>query len=291
MLKMTTPEWDDLLISSKSSIIVKDTLNNINSANNLNEEKYIGVIPIYWNSLGIMRKNEEKKNYDNLYLSKIDLSLYDDIENIYTTKSKIFIDRGFFYQEKSETQNATKLKTKTYPVYKFPNNISFSIREITNKINEWLTNDGFNCKEIEIFRIYKMSGFHVFTVLLTHKQNQNGLKNDWKQMIGLELLSFHDKEIVNSIMKISQSKFNSQINYHTMSSDWTTDMDGFLEEYSKIIPFKLKWTEIIATLANLIDSNAENNLHLYFIPNILNDSSVNLFLNQNKKQKLKHDKV
>jgi hypothetical protein len=286
---MTTLEWDDLLISSKSSIIVKDTLNNINSANNLNDEKYIGVIPIYWNSLGIMRKNEEKKNYDNIDLSKIDLSLNDDIENIYTTKSKIFIDRGFFYQEKSETQNATKLKT--YPVYKFPNNISFSIREITNKINEWLTNDGFNCSEIEIFRIYKMSGFHVFTVLLTHKQNQNDLKNDWKPMMGLELLSFHDKEIVNSIMKISQSKFNSQINYHTISSDWTTEMDGFLEEYSKIIPFKLKLTEIIATLANLIDSNAENNLHLYFIPNILNDSSINLFSNQNKKQKLNHDNV
>ncbi len=280
---MTTPVWDDLLISSKSSKSVKDTLNSIN----LNDEKYIGVIPIYWNSLGIMRKNEEKRNYDNLDLSKIDLSLNDDIENIYTTKSKIFIDRGFFYQEKTDSSNKTN--QKSYPVYKFPNNISFSIREITTKINEWLSNDGFNCNDIEIFRIYKMAGFHVFTVLLTHKPRQNELKNDWKPMFGLELLSFQDKEIVNSIMKISQSKFNSQVNNHHISSDWTTEMDGYLTEYSKIIPFKVKWTEIIATLANLIDSDAENNLHLYFIPNILDETTTNLFFHQNKKQKKKHD--
>lgn len=284
---MTTKTWDDLLISSKSSKNVKDTLTNINHKHNLNDEKYIGVIPIYWDSLGIMRKNEEKRNYDNLTLDKINLSLNDDIQHIYTTKSKILIDRGFFYQEKKNNKNKDIIKS--YPVYKFPNNLSFTMREITNKINEFLTHDGFCCNDMEIFRIYKMSGYHIFTVLLPTKPIQNQLKNDWISTFSLELLSFEDKEIVNSIMKISQSKFNSLINNHHISSDWTTLMNGYLHEYNQIIPFELKYDEIIATLANLIDSDAENNLHLYFIPNILSENSLNLFFTQNKKQKLKHD--
>jgi hypothetical protein len=282
---MSTPIWDDLLISSKSSKIVKDTLNHINTSNNLNDEKYIGVIPIYWDSLGIMRKNEETRNYDRLILDKINLSLNDDIQNIYTTKSKILIDRGFFYQTKIEKK--TKKMVKSYPVYKFPNNISFTMREIGNKITEWLTIDGFCCDDIELFRIYKMAGYHIFVVLMPNKPSIKNLKNDWTSMISLELLSFVDKEIVNSIMKISQVKFNYKINNYPISSDWDTPMNGYLSEYNEIIPFELKWDEIIATLANLIDSDAENNLHLYFVPNIIDEHNNNLFLSKSKKQKTK----
>jgi hypothetical protein len=276
--------WDDIIISSKPSKIVKDTLNHINNLNKLNDEKYIGVIPIYWDSLGIMRKNEETRNYDNLTLDEINLSLNDDIQNIYTTKSKILIDRGFFYREHLDKNTGKKIKS--YPVYKFPNTLPFTMREIGNKINEWLTHDGFCCNDMEIFRIYKMAGYHIFTVLLPAKPN---LTNDWQSMFSLELLSFDDKEVVNSIMKISQSKFNSILNNYTISSDWTTLIIGYLVEYDEIIPFELKWDEIIATLANLIDSDAENNLHLYFIPNILAENESNIFLQQTKKQKIKHE--
>lgn len=283
---MNTPSWDDLLISSKSSKNVKDTLNHINNVNKLIDEKYIGVIPIYWDALGIMRKNEQQRNYDILNLKKIDLSLNDDILNIYTMKTKILIDRCFFYQEKIDKK--TNKKCKSYPVYKYPNNIPFSIREITNKITEWLSFDGFCCKDIEIFRIYKMAGFHIFTVLLPIKPIKIQLTNDWSSMHGLELLSFEDKEVVNSIMKISQAKFNSKINNYYISSDWITSLNGYLSDYDEIIPFELKWDEIIATLANFIDSDAENNLHLYFVPNIIVDNDNNLFLSQNKKQKITH---
>ncbi len=281
--------WDDLLISSKSSKSVKETLNNLNKSNQLNDEKYIGVIPIYWNSLGIMRKNEETRNYQNLNLDKINISLNDDIQNIYTTKSKILIDRNFFYQTKiNEKTNQT---VNSYPVYRFPNNLSFTMREIGNKITEWLTKDGFCCDDMELFRIYKMAGFHVFVVLLANKSIkhiQYNLKNNWVSMYNLELLSFNDKEVVNSLMKISQSKFNSKLNNYYISSDWITSTNGYLSEYNEIIPFELKWEEIIATLANLIDSDAENNLHLYFIPNIIDERNNNIFLNKSKKQKVNH---
>ncbi len=273
---MTTKVWDDLLISSKSSKIVKDTLNNINTMYNLDNEKYIGVIPIYWDTLSITKKNEINNNYTNLILDKIDISLNDDIQNIYTTKNKILIERGFFYQSK---------KDKSYPVYKFPNNLSFTMREINNKINEWLTNDGFNCEDIETFRIYKMAGFHIFAVLLSSKPNKNKLKNDWVSVFNLELLSFQDKEIVNSIMKISQSKFNNQNDFFPLSNEWSISLNGYLEEYKESIHFELKINEIIATLANLIDSDAENNLHLYFIPNIIQENSLNLFYHKSKKLK------
>jgi hypothetical protein len=271
---MTDKKWDDLLISSKASQNVKDKLNNINSLHNQKDEKYIGIIPIYWDSLNIMKKNQSLKNYDLIELDKVNISFDDDIQNIYITKTKLLIERGF-----------CKQNINHYPVYKFPNNISFTMREITNKIKDWLSEDGFMCDEIDAFRIYKMAGFHVFAVILHTKPIKTKLKNDWEIMYGLELLSVEDKEIVNPIMKISQDKFQYQLNNYTISSDWTSSMVGYLKEYNEIIPYELKWDEVIATLANLIDSNADNNLHLYFTANILVENDQQLFFN--KKQKIK----
>ena len=71
---------------------------------------------------------------------------------------------------------------------------------------------------------------------------------------------------------ILQRDVNYKINNYPISSDWDTPMNGYLSEYNEIIPFELKWDEIIATLANLIDSDAENNLHLYY-PMLIEDNN------------------
>jgi len=83
-------------------------------------------------------------------------------------------------------------------------------------------------------------------------------------------------------MKISQSKFNMKKNYN--SNDYDSNYIWNRKIIGDIIPYEIKWEEIIATFANLIDTNANKNLNLYFIPNIIdnNNNNYNVISNLSK---------
>ena len=285
--------WDSLIISSKPSPVVKDILTL-----NQSESKHIGVIPIHWDTLEIYKKNQTKRQeFEKLEETKeMDTTLDTEIQTITTSKNKLLVIRDFYYKsknEKSEKSEKNKEKSKKskketvkdnncyFPVYKFPEDLSFSLREIKKKIIEWLSDEGFNLdeddmEEINIYRIYKMTGFHLFLVLLNKKILSSS--SDWTIDSGIEILNIEDKEIVNPFMKISQSKFNIKKNYISDSNSnciWNRKIIG------DIIPYEIKWEEVIATFANLIDTNANKNLNLYFIPNIITNNNNNYNVNSN----------
>lgn len=283
--------WDSLIISSKPSKIVKDLL-----ASNQTESKYIGVIPIHWDTLENHKRN---KSQDPESESEMDTNLDNEIQTINTTKNKLLVIRNFYYKKNKEnkrTENKSKTtKTKEtknketknkenkenketsddcyYPVYKFPEELPFSLREIKKKIIEWLSDEDFDLNDdniIDIYRIYKMTGFHLFLVLLNKKvlNNNCNFNSDWVIDSGIEVLDIEDKEVVNPFMKISQSKFNMKKNYNYISS-YSSNYIWNRKIIGDIIPYEIKWEEVIATFANLIDTNANKNLNLYFIPNII----------------------
>ena len=157
--------------------------------------------------------------------------------------------------------------------------------QIKNQIRSWLLKQGFiipdDINEFDIFRIYKMNSFHIFSVILPNKTDVNKLKGYWKSNHSLELLPLINNEITNPFMKISQLKHYYNINYGGISNIWLRTLQGYLlnEKVNKkenidlnneinIIPYKMKWEEILATLANLIDLECNENLKLYFIPRI-----------------------
>ena len=297
--------WEKLIISPKSSQLIKEKLKVINNINininiNKNEVKYIGVIPIYWDTLGIYYKNQKENEILKIYTEKnlekdfqkmnlededINEDTYNGIKNIYTKKSQLIVSREFYYLE-----NKDKDKDKNesyYPVFEFSNDLSFTLREIKNQIRSWLLKEGFiipdDINEFDIFRIYKMNSFHIFSVILPNKSDVNKLKGYWKSNPSLELLPLINDEITNPFMKISQLKHYYNINYGTISNIWLRTLEGYLlkekeKEKEKenlnlnneinIIPYKMKWEEILATLANLIDLECNENLKLYFIPRI-----------------------
>jgi len=280
--------WEKLIISPKSSKLVKEKLSILNNINiNINkteksEVKYIGVIPIYWDTLGIYYKNKKEQQERTQIeedFQKMDLGDDNDngidintnIKNIYTKKSQILVQREFYYLESNSVESY-------YPVFKFLNDLSFTLREIKNQIRIWLLEQGFsidiNCN-FDIFRIYKMNGFHIFSVILPNKTDIKNLKGSWKSNHSLELLPLINNEIINPFMKISQLKHynNSNINYGPISNIWLKTLQGYLLnesecENNNIIPYKIRYNEMLATLANLIDLECNENLHLYFIPRI-----------------------
>jgi len=290
--------WEKLIISPKSSKLVKEKLSILNNINvnktEKSEVKYIGVIPIYWDTLGIYYKNKKEQQQRTQIeedFQKMDLGddtdidnnidINTNIKNIYTKKSQILVQREFYYLETNSIENY-------YPVFKFSNDLSFTLREIKNQIRIWLLEEGFsidiNCN-FDIFRIYKMNSFHIFSVILPNKTDIKNLKGYWKSNHSLELLPLINNEIINPFMKISQLKhyYNSNINYGAISNIWLKTLQGYLlnknENLSKnlsennnfnvnIIPYKIKYDEMLATLANLIDLECNENLHLYFIPRI-----------------------
>ena len=245
--------WGQLIISQKSSKSVKENIDVSDGC------KYIGVLPIYW---GTMKYNIEKDEKDEKDEDK------DNIKVINTTKNKMVITREFYYLEKDGHNY--------YPVYKFLDDKPFTLREIKHKVYDWLKNEGFefeNEDNMDIFRIYKMMGFHLFVCLINQKTKQTKQKDDiiWRCDKGVELLNLINGEITNSFMKISNSKFNQKINNCYINNIWISSLNGYSRYNLKdsIIPYSVKWEEIIATLANLIDGSANENLHLYFIPNII----------------------
>ena len=291
--------WEKLIISPKSSQLIKEKLKVINNINiNKNEVKYIGVIPIYWDTLGIYYKNQKENEILKIYteknlekdFQKMNLEdedknedTYNGIKNIYTKKSQLIVSREFYYLENKDKD---KDKDKSYyPVFEFSNDLSFTLREIKNQIKSWLLKEGFiisdDINEFDIFRIYKMNSFHIFSVILPNKTDVNKLKGYWKSNHSLELLPLINDEITNPFMKISQLKHYYNINYGVISNIWLRTLEGYLlNEKEKqnlniklnneinIIPYKMKWEEILATLANLIDLECNENLKLYFIPRI-----------------------
>ena len=289
--------WEKLIISPKSSKLVKEKLSILNNINKTekNEVKYIGVIPIYWDTLGIYYKNikeEQQRTKIEEDFQKMDLSDDNNIEidininikNIYTKRSRIIVQREFYYLETNSNDKTNSIESY-YPVFKFSNDLSFTLREIKNQIRIWLLEQGFrvdsNISEFDIFRIYKMNGFHIFSVILPNKTDVKKLKGYWKSNHSLELLPLINNEIINPFMKISQLKHynNSNINYGHISNIWLKTLQGYLlnenENLSEnsnininIIPYKIKYDEMLATLANLIDLECNENLHLYFIPRI-----------------------
>ena len=282
--------WEKLIISPKSSQLIKEKLKVINNINiNKNEVKYIGVIPIYWDTLGIYYKNKKEEqqrtkieeDFQKMDLSddnNIEIDINTNIKNIYTKRSRIIVQREFYYLETNSNDKINSIESY-YPVFKFSNDLSFTLREIKNQIRIWLLEQGFrvdsNISEFDIFRIYKMNGFHIFSVILPNKTNVKKLKGSWKSNHSLELLPLINNEIINPFMKISQLKHynNSNINYGPISNIWLKTLQGYLlnenEKLSEnsninIIPYKIKYDEMLATLANLIDLECNENLKLYF---------------------------
>ena len=278
--------WEKLIISPKSSQLIKEKLKVINNINK-NEVKYIGVIPIYWDTLGIYYKNQKEiystekelqKDFQKMNLEDEDKNedTYNGIKNIYTKKSQLFVSREFYYLENNKNENESY-----YPVFEFSNDLSFTLREIKNQIRIWLLKEGFiiseDINEFDIFRIYKMNSFHIFSVILPNKTDVNKLNGYWKSNHSLELLPLINNEITNPFMKISQLKHYYNINYGDISNIWLRTLQGYLLNENEninlnneinIIPYKMKWEEILATLANLIDLECNENLKLYFIPRI-----------------------
>jgi hypothetical protein len=271
--------WEKLIISPKSSKLIKEKLSIINK-NEKTDEKYIGVIPIYWNTLGIYYKNREKEKKEEIR-EEIKEEIRDGIKNIYTKKSQLIVSREFYYLEND-------LLESYYPVFKFSNDLSFTLREIKNQIRNWLIKEGFQINDsdkFDIFRIYKMNGFHIFSVILSIKTNLTNLKSSWKSNHSLELLPLTNNEITNPFMKISQLKHHYNINYGTISNIWLKTLEGYLLNENEnidlnnkinIMPYKIKWEEMLATLANLIDLESNENLHLYFIPRIENVKTLKI---------------
>ena len=85
-----------------------------------------------------------------------------------------------------------------YPVFRFDNNLSFTMREIKNQTRTWLKNQGFTIDNFDFFRIYKMNGFHIFAVILPKKTDVTKLNKGWVSNYSLELLPLKNQEIVNS---------------------------------------------------------------------------------------------
>jgi hypothetical protein len=269
--------WDKLIISQKSSKLVKEQINQFNLNDNF-EGKYIGIIPIYWDSLNI--HNNNKQTFENLFEN---LTIDNSIHNIYTSKDKIIILRELYY--------LMDKNINYYQVIRYSDNLTFSIRELKKFIGSWLKLNGFTVldnDEFELFRIYKMNGFHLFCVILPSKSNITNIHKinttceiEWKSNYNMELLPLINQEIINPFMKVSQYKYNI-----TNTTDiWNQYMEGYFDK-NKIIPFKIKWAEILATMSNLIDSNPNENIHLYFKCNIVNEyqnNGINLFKNYIKK--------
>ncbi len=282
--------WEELIINNSPSEFIKNKINQSKAG------KYIGILPVYWNTLGIYKKNKRAKRYDyDLENDFNNLSVNDDnqeIEIINTSKNSLIVEREFYYQQNN--------KDIYFPVYQFPNDITFTIREIKNKIKEWLSVDGFNNLEqddFDIFRIYKMTGFHLFVVLLNYKQEQIFIetkikslnpKSKWVAASGIELLNLTDKEIINPFMKVSQYKHSLKTTFpyelNNSSNDiWRKPIKCMID--NDIIPYTIKWEEVIATLSNVIDSNPQEHMHLYFIANIImidnKNTNHNLFNKRN----------
>ena len=254
--------WEKLIISPKSSQLTKEKLKVINNINK-NEVKYIGVIPIYWDTLSIYYKNQKEilikeneiskiystekdfqKDFQKMNLEDEDNNedMYEDtyngIKNIYTKKNQLFVSREFYYLENNENKSY-------YPVFEFANDLSFTLREIKNQIRNWLLKEGFiipdDINEFDIFRIYKMNSFHIFSVILPNKTDINKLKGCWKSNHSLELLPLINNEIINPFMKISQLKHYYHINYGCISNIWLRTLEGYLlneKENVKLIPKK-----------------------------------------------------
>lgn len=283
--------WEELIINNTPSEAIK---------NKINPGKYIGILPVYWNTLSIYKKNKREINYDyDLEDDFNHLSMGDDdqeIETINTTKDILIVEREFYYQKNN--------KEVYFPTYQFPDNVNFTIREIKNKIKEWLSMDGFNNLEqddFDIFRIYKMTGFHLFVVLLNHKQEQIFVqtkiknlnpKSKWVVDTGIELLNLTDKEIINPFMKVSQYKHNLKTTFPYELNDYSNDiwrkpLKCMID--NDIISYTIKWEEAIATLSNVIDSNPQEHMNLYFIANIITVNNNNLFNKRNNIEDYKNN--
>jgi hypothetical protein len=262
--------WDKLIISQKSSKMVKEKIIELNSIDNF-EGKYIGIIPIYWDSLNIHKKNQYTQYKKDFNLKTVDqcgcdlenLKIDDSITNIYTTKEKLIVIRELYY--------IVEQHLNYFPVVRYANSLTFSMREIKKFIGKWLKSNGFSLgnDEFELFRIYKMNGFHLFTVILPSKSNLiNNDKCEWGSNYNMELLPLVNNEIINPFMKVSQYKYS----VNNTSDIWNQYIEGYFEK-DKIIPFKIKWSEILATVSNLIDSDSSDNIHLYFKCNIMTTTS------------------
>jgi hypothetical protein len=260
--------WDKLIISQKSSKLVKEKIIQFNSTDNF-EGKYIGIIPIYWDSLDIYKNNQK---YNQPYKDEYEchrafenLTIDDSIMNIYTTKEKLIILRELYY--------IVEQNHNYFPVVRYSDSLTFSMRAIKKFIITWLKENGFSLgideDKFDLFRIYKMNGFHLFTVIIPSKINITNIKTDikWGSNYNMELLPLTNNEIINPFMKVSQYKYSMN------SSDiWNQYIEGYFEK-DKIIPFKIKWSEILATVSNLIDSDSSDNIHLYFKCNIITITS------------------
>ena len=182
--------------------------------------------------------------------------------NIYTTKEKLLILRELYY--------VVEKNCNYFPVVRYADNLTFSMRAIKKFIITWLKENGFSLgtdeDKFELFRIYKMNGFHLFTVIIPSKINITNIKTDikWGSNYNMELLPLVNNEIINPFMKVSQYKYS----VNNTSDIWNQYIEGYYEK-DKIIPFKIKWSEVLATLSNIIDSDSSENMHLYFKCNIV----------------------
>ena len=260
--------WDKLIISQKSSKMVKEKIIELNSIDNF-EGKYIGIVPIYWDSLSIYKSNQKYnqkyKDESECHSAFKNLKIDDSIMNIYTTKEKLIVMRELYY--------IVEQHLNYFPVVRYADSLTFSMKAIKKFIMTWLKENGFslgtNEEQFELFRIYKMNGFHLFTVIIPSKSNLiNNGNCVWGSNYNMELLPLVNNEIINPFMKVSQYKYS----VNNTSDIWNQYIEGYFEK-DKIIPFKIKWSEILASLSNIIDSDSSENIHLYFKCNIITTTS------------------
>jgi hypothetical protein len=236
---------------------------------------------------------------DDLNINEVQLD--EIVKNIYTDKNHLLLEREFYYITKKDNKHSHSDEA-FYPVYKFPNNIPFTLRNIQDYAIKQLELEGIKINNSDIFRIYKMTGFHLFVILSSNKIKMNLDKDylvpniniinsfgnvEWKNNTCIELLSINDKEIINSFMKISNDKF---IN-NSYGLNWLQKLNGYNSEDDSIFPFQINWSEIIATLANFIDNEPRDNLHLYFKPHIVEEkrNMLDIFNILHKKKVRKYE--
>lgn len=269
--------WNDFLLPIRPSAKTRKYQKETNF-----QGKYIGMIPLVWDPLAIHKKSQTFENQME------ELNLDPEITQVKTRKS-IFLVKSILYYLFNQAQ-------KFYPVYKYDDHLPFTQSDLKDCFSTWLADLGYNKPQFRYFRIYKMKGFHLFAVLLENSIPKLNLKEGWKSESGLPMLHLKDGELVNSMMKVSQTHYQqkkrileSSGTYHSL---WDSPLLGYVMDDDQVFPFEITYEKVIATLSNTIDLDSKNNQDLYFqVTFDQNESSKadKIFEKARKKRKLNPD--
>ena len=270
--------WEDFLLSTRPSSKVKRYQNQEPFSG-----KYIGIVPILWDPLAIYKNSKSLEDK----LEQLSIESDSEIKVIETNKDIFLVNSIFYFLENQ--------KERFYPVYKYDEHLPFTHSNLKDQFAIWLKDLGYLEPHFKYFRIYKMKGFHLFVLLLD--KGITKLKKGWKGHSGLPLLRLEDNEIVNSMIKVSQSHYQQKERYKGYSSSlsknsWDNPLEGYVVDEDQVFPFKITFEKVIATLSNIIDSKPQENFDLYFQVKLRKRkrNGGDLFLelqDKNKKKKFK----